>query len=814
MLNRALFIVLVLTVSVSCKSLVSHTDPPPQEARRALEARALKETAPLGSPLPEASSRAVEVKQDRVAILPLVNKTSSLVSQDEVGLLTEVVRNAAQRLPHDDFLVMRNESITVLLPEGTSLEDCQGECEVETGRLLGAHWLVTGSVVRFGKSLRVTLALFDTRKAQQVASRITKGLGLEELEGALHRDALTLLSSLEPELIKDARAPVASDLPARMKLPELSSSLSAELQALDDPDERLDQERFRRSLKRFQSPLVGGAGAKSFDSLDNLQALAAYDEALKAEQDEQVSPEERIKRWQSVAERSAELRPEALRRAEEWRGWLTRRDEARERQLNRLDERRDQIVAQVNELARAHRELQVAIESHGKKRDEAWGKLKQLLGFSESVVSATEKESWVSSFIQSFGADERLNPYISERALAPYLSADTVRPLYQDTLKRDGRELEQRAQRETLLSTRASELRGHLKDTEEKVSSFLSSMGMTGEATSLRVGQKVRVRADVEEPKYGWGAVSHSSVGVIKSISGRSVTVNFPEQSGWDTIKSELTPIAGTILGSDRRGQALAEWLARSQRDPSAHLSISLPERPRLTELIRSSPSSAQEPKYKSPEGATQAHYQRREDFRSEGKYVEYLKEVLRPQQRVRARTSHGQVRVGDEGVYYGATPGEPPCFVIWDRKIGASVQWFKGAPKRKAAHAYWVNWENLELIGAPRATTAKRSSKRRSSRAQPRSRFSSEREWGAYLLKTLTPGDRVRARRTIKGNREDVPRGATGTFYEAGHNPPAFVVWDRYAPDGCFTTNVNGSPAKDNHHGWCSPWDDIEPYE
>lgn len=214
MYSRALIGLLSLTLLGGCKSLSgsseavalsSEAEAKGKRARtqgelkqRSTEAhQALTTSEPLA---PKPSTLATQAKQDRVAVLPLVNQTSNQVSQAEVGLLTEVVRNAAQRLPSSQYLVMRNEPITVLLPEGTSLEDCQGECELETGRLIGAHWLVTGSVVRFGKSLRVTLALFDTRKAQQISSKITRGSEVEDLEGPLQRDALLLLSALEPGL--------------------------------------------------------------------------------------------------------------------------------------------------------------------------------------------------------------------------------------------------------------------------------------------------------------------------------------------------------------------------------------------------------------------------------------------------------------------------------------------------------------------------------------------------------------------------------------------------------------------------------------
>ncbi|MBM4293125.1 MAG: hypothetical protein FJ138_18340, partial [Deltaproteobacteria bacterium] len=141
-----------------------------------------------------------------MAVLALLNRTQELVSADEAALLADVVRNAAQRLPRRRFLVISKESVTVLLPPTTRLEDCVGECAVETGRLIGARWLVTGSVVRFGKGLRVSLALFDTREARQVSARISKGERVEDVEVALQADALELLGALDAQLLRAARA--------------------------------------------------------------------------------------------------------------------------------------------------------------------------------------------------------------------------------------------------------------------------------------------------------------------------------------------------------------------------------------------------------------------------------------------------------------------------------------------------------------------------------------------------------------------------------------------------------------------------------
>ena len=51
---------------------------------------------------------------------------------------------------------MTQENIEVLLPPNTKLEDCTSECQVETGRTIGARYIITSEVLRFGSSLRIS----------------------------------------------------------------------------------------------------------------------------------------------------------------------------------------------------------------------------------------------------------------------------------------------------------------------------------------------------------------------------------------------------------------------------------------------------------------------------------------------------------------------------------------------------------------------------------------------------------------------------------------------------------------------------------
>ncbi len=91
----------------------------------------------------------------RVAILDLRNPAE--LTDQEADYIADLVRGEARKaLPPDRYILMTKENIYELLPpDKQSLADCVGECEVQTGRMVGAHYLVTGEVIRFGPELRV-----------------------------------------------------------------------------------------------------------------------------------------------------------------------------------------------------------------------------------------------------------------------------------------------------------------------------------------------------------------------------------------------------------------------------------------------------------------------------------------------------------------------------------------------------------------------------------------------------------------------------------------------------------------------------------
>ena len=59
--------------------------------------------------------------------------------------------------------------------------------------------------------------------------------------------------------------------------------------------------------------------------------------------------------------------------------------------------------------------------------------------------------------------------------------------------------------------------------------------------TALKVGDRVRVKRSVTNPKYHWGSVTHESSGTLKRIDDDGdVVVDFACQSGWDGVLEEI----------------------------------------------------------------------------------------------------------------------------------------------------------------------------------------------------------------------------------------------------------------------------------
>ena len=92
---------------------------------------------------------------------------------------------------------MTRENVIVLLEsQGKRLEDCEGECEVDTARRLGADYVVSGELLRVGSSYKLDLRLHETREGQLVGGAAASGHTVDELDANTGAIVTELLSPL------------------------------------------------------------------------------------------------------------------------------------------------------------------------------------------------------------------------------------------------------------------------------------------------------------------------------------------------------------------------------------------------------------------------------------------------------------------------------------------------------------------------------------------------------------------------------------------------------------------------------------------
>jgi formylglycine-generating enzyme required for sulfatase activity len=118
-----------------------------------------------------------------VAVLETLANRNIGVSSDELRYLTDELRKQAlNALPTSaGFSVMTRENILAMLPPGKTLEECAGECMVETGRNLNADFVAQARLGKVGSRLALTVELYETRGAKLVASYTERCAGIDDL---------------------------------------------------------------------------------------------------------------------------------------------------------------------------------------------------------------------------------------------------------------------------------------------------------------------------------------------------------------------------------------------------------------------------------------------------------------------------------------------------------------------------------------------------------------------------------------------------------------------------------------------------------
>lgn len=141
----------------------------------------------------EAPVRESQQNGGRLAVLDL----RSYVNGADVVYLSDEVRSIAFRSLPKTQVITRENILVLLAAAGKKIEDCDAECEVETGRQLGADTIISGDLHRIGHTWHLSLRMHATKSASLIGVAAAKATDLEQLDAAL--------PSAMAELLKAAR---------------------------------------------------------------------------------------------------------------------------------------------------------------------------------------------------------------------------------------------------------------------------------------------------------------------------------------------------------------------------------------------------------------------------------------------------------------------------------------------------------------------------------------------------------------------------------------------------------------------------------
>ena len=148
--------------------------------------------APPPQPPPPPPARGTVLDSGVLAVLDFKNFARDLQPED-VRYFADVVRGATLRAA-PGLRVMTRENLLVLLQAtGKDAANCEGECEVDTGRRIGADAVISGEILKVGTHYKISLKLHETREGRLLATTVASGKTIDELDESAQQAAGKLL---------------------------------------------------------------------------------------------------------------------------------------------------------------------------------------------------------------------------------------------------------------------------------------------------------------------------------------------------------------------------------------------------------------------------------------------------------------------------------------------------------------------------------------------------------------------------------------------------------------------------------------------
>ena len=174
---------------VEQRELASMAPLPPREEPRQ---RAAAPPPPLGGAQGQPGAKPL-LGGGKLAVLDFKNFSKDLQA-DNVRYFTDVVRGASLRAAPRLEVMTRENLLVLLQATGKDAAACEGECEVDTGRRIGADAVISGDVLKVGSRYKISLKLHDTHEGRLLSTGVASGKTIDELDEGLQAAAVELLA--------------------------------------------------------------------------------------------------------------------------------------------------------------------------------------------------------------------------------------------------------------------------------------------------------------------------------------------------------------------------------------------------------------------------------------------------------------------------------------------------------------------------------------------------------------------------------------------------------------------------------------------
>lgn len=139
-----------------------------------------------------------------IAVLEFRDKVPKEERLDSAYLSDQVRTAVKEELP-EARVITRENMLVLLQASGKDLAACEGECEVDTGRLIGADLVVSGELLKFGTQYKLNMKLHDTRSGELLSGAVAAGANPDQLDRDLRQSVRKLLGSLAHDALPAQR---------------------------------------------------------------------------------------------------------------------------------------------------------------------------------------------------------------------------------------------------------------------------------------------------------------------------------------------------------------------------------------------------------------------------------------------------------------------------------------------------------------------------------------------------------------------------------------------------------------------------------